>query len=161
MFTTKYNRNEVKFTSCGTPTRVTYRYSYDENGERQLIEDGVECTQDIIQLYKDVNDIDMLLTRYRNGDMTALNQTQGIYGDFKDVPKTLTEFYKSIDESNSEFNKLDTDIKEKFNNSPSEFFNKLITGEAAEIINTTIKERFKSDDNSNTDIKSSDNVSNT
>ena len=140
MFSTKYKLTEPTYSNSGDVKRMTYRYEYDENGERILVNDDFENTDDKIQLYRDVNNIDMLIARYANGDPTALNQTNGIYADFSDMPKSLSEIYERIDKANEEFNKLPTDVKEAFNNSPNEFYNRIVDGSAEEIIHSINKQ---------------------
>jgi hypothetical protein len=63
----------------------------------------------------------VLMKRYANGDVDALSQKQGFYGDFLDFPKTYAEALNHMNEMERQFMALPVETREKFGNSFTEF----------------------------------------
>ena len=87
-FKTQYDARDRVFTDPGSPEHITYAGHYDEKGRVVLEESGRENIYDFIQSHAESCDIHVLMKRYQNGDVDALSQKQGFYGDFLDFPKT-------------------------------------------------------------------------
>ena len=83
-FKTQYDARDRVFTDSGSPEHITYAGHYDEKGRVVLEEAGRENLYDYIQSYAESCDIHVLMKRYANGDVDALSQKQGFYGDFLD-----------------------------------------------------------------------------
>ena len=119
-FKTQYDARDRVFTDSGSPEHITYAGHYDEKGRVVLEEAGRENLYDYIQSYAESCDIHVLMKRYANGDVDALSQKQGFYGDFLD-PKTYAEALNHMNEMERQFMALPVETREKFGNSFTEF----------------------------------------
>lgn len=127
MFDTQFNRLGVsgEKTNPGSGMKDTYKMHVDDNGKRELKKSGEYNLYADIQSYKDSCSIDYILTRFVNGDETALSRVQGIYGDFTQMPTTMAELQQRVIDAEHLFNNLPLDIREQYNFSASEFFAQL------------------------------------
>ena len=80
-----------------------------------------------IQAHKESCDIQSILTRYANGDLTALSKTQGIYGDFTNVPTNLNELQTRVIDAERLFYTLPLEVREACEHNPSVFYNMIGT----------------------------------
>lgn len=122
---TSYSRRDKVYTCPGSPVQPTYELLYDEKGKRDLQEVGKINTYEMIQSHRSSCDLHVLLERYKNGDVAAvelLNRKQPMYGDFTDSPGTLAEYYQRIAQAENDFARLPVDVRAKFNFSASEYF---------------------------------------
>lgn len=120
-FKTQYDARDRIFSDPGSPEHITYAGHYDEKGRVVLEESGRENIYDFIQSHAESCDIHVLMKRYLNGDVDALSQKQGFYGDFLDFPKTYAEALNHMNEMERQFMALPPETREKFGNSFSEF----------------------------------------
>lgn len=120
-FKTQYDAHERVFTDPGSPEHITYAGHYDEKGRVVLEESGRENIYDFIQSHAESCDIHVLMKRYQNGDVEALSQKQGFYGDFLDFPKTYADALNHMNEMERQFMALPVETREKFGNSFTEF----------------------------------------
>lgn len=120
MFRTQYDRQRV---TCQPGSRIhkTYGGHYDEKGRIVLEEIGQVNLYDEIQSHKDSVDIHVLMKRYQNGDVDALSQRQGFFGDVLDFPTTYAEALNHMNEMERQFMSLPLEVREKFGHSFSEF----------------------------------------
>lgn len=93
-------RREPVFTAVGSKTRPLYKPVLNKSGDIELEEDGFENIYDEIQSYKDSVDINVIVQRYAHGDTYALQQRQGAYGDFVNVPRSYMEVLNGAIELN-------------------------------------------------------------
>ncbi len=126
-FDTQFNRLGVSGvkTTPGSGMKDTYKMHVDADGKRELKKSGEYNLYADIQSYKDSVSIDYILTRFVNGDETALSRVQGIYGDFTQMPTTMAELQQRVIDAEHLFNNLPLDIREQYNFSASEFFAQL------------------------------------
>lgn len=110
------------FTCAGDPIHKLYKPQVQKDGTIVLVNDGVENTDEIIQSYAESVDIDVVIARYMNGDLEALNRRVGQYGDFTGMPKTYAEMLQKQIDARNIFKSLRPDIREKFNNDENQFF---------------------------------------
>lgn len=120
-FKTQYDVRDRTFSDPGSPEHVIYAGHYDEKGRVVLEESGRENIYDFIQSHAESCDIHVLMKRYQNGDVDALSQKQGFYGDFLDFPKTYAEALNHMNEMERQFMALPVETREKFGNSFTEF----------------------------------------
>lgn len=120
-FKTQYDARDRFFSDPGSPEHITYAGHYDEKGRVVLEESGRENIYDFIQSHAESCDIHVLMKRYQNGDVAALSQKQGFYGDFLDFPKTYAEALNHMNEMERQFMALPVETREKFGNSFTEF----------------------------------------
>lgn len=120
-FKTQYDARDRIFSDPGSPEHITYAGHYDEKGRVVLEESGRENIYDFIQSHAESCDIHVLMKRFQNGDVDALSQKQGFYGDFLDFPKTYAEALNHMNEMERQFMALPVETREKFGNSFTEF----------------------------------------
>lgn len=112
-----------KIVSCpGCPIKEVYKPIVNRDGTITLVVDGHVNTDEEIQSYAESVDIDVIISRYMNGDIEALNKHIGTYGDFTQMPKTYAEVLQMQIDARNTFDSLPIEIKQKFNNDPNEFF---------------------------------------
>ena len=121
LFRTQYNR-EPQTSNPGDRFESTYGPKIDENGVIDLVETGKVDTYEEIQAWRESCDIQTILSKYVNGDASALNKNSPLFGDFTDCPTSLSDFYQRLLDAESAFNRLPVETRAQFNHSPSEFF---------------------------------------
>lgn len=147
MFQTQFDRlGERGVPSApGSGMKDTYKMNVDKDGKRELRKSGEYNLYAEIQSYKDSVSIDYILSRFVNGDETALSRAQGIYGDFTEMPTTQAELMQRVIDAENLFNQLPLDVREQYNFSASEFF--------AQLDSEKTKNIFKSSEKAEDDIK--------
>lgn len=121
MFRTQFDPHERVIENPGSPIRTIYSSRVAEDGNIELIESGTENIYDLIQSHKDSVDIHMILTRFVNGDESALSKTQGQYGDFTELPKSYAELLNAVIAGENYFNSLPLETRAKFDHSFEKF----------------------------------------
>lgn len=141
-FNTQFDRLGVRGTPSvpGSGMKDTYKMHVDEDGKRELRKSGEYNLYAEIQSYKDSVSIDYILSRFMNGDESALSRAQGIYGDFTEMPRTLAELQQRVIDAENLFNTLPLDIKEKYNFSASEFFAQLDSDKTKQIFDSGVED---------------------
>lgn len=115
-------RNAVN-TESGTGIEYEFGYVIDERtGVKSLEIIGETNVQESIDSHKEYCDIHNILKRYAEGDIEALNKTQGFYIDATELPTNYAELFSRVNEAQSFFDKLPANVKAEFNNSASEFW---------------------------------------
>lgn len=120
-FKNQFNGRKRIQCNVGSPVKIKYAGHYDEKGRVVVEEIGRENLYDSIQSHAESVDIHVLLKRFANGDASALSQRQGFFADVTEFPQTYAEALNHMMDMEREFNKLPTEIKEKFGNSFNEF----------------------------------------
>jgi phage internal scaffolding protein len=72
------------------------------------------------QQFKDDCDINKILKRYAQTGQAPAVFTQGMYGDFSDVP-SYQESCEIVIKAEQQFRSLPSEIRKRFNHSPEEF----------------------------------------
>lgn len=112
----------------GNPNHTVYSPQMEKDGSLTLVAIGEENTDEVIQSYYESTTLEVILAKFANGDMSALNKYQPIYMDVTQQPKTLAEALQKIINSHNAFDALPVDIKQKFDND----FNKWIASAGTE-----------------------------
>lgn len=116
-----YFKND-RFTCSGDPIHILYSPVVRDDGTVDLVESGKENTDEIIQSFAESCDLSVIIQRYLNGDIEALNQNVGMYGDFRDAPKTFAEALQLKIDAERMFDSLPVEYKQKFDNDANKFF---------------------------------------
>lgn len=106
----------------GNPIKPVYKPLVNKDGTITLVQEGFVNTDEEIQSYEDSVDIDVIVARYMNGDIDALNKHVGQYGDFTNMPKTYAEVLQMQIDAKNTFMSLPVEIRQKFDNDPNQFF---------------------------------------
>lgn len=114
---TRYNRPKTKPQNPGSKFKNKYHMELDKHGHKYLVQDEPENTYAIIQSHKEECNIEALVERAQHGDPDAVKRIQAQYTDMTKYPKNLAEAQNEIIKLHQEFDKLPTEIKQKFDNS--------------------------------------------
>lgn len=121
VFDTQYTPHNRFVANSGSPVKVLYGGKYDANGRVILEKKGEENLYDYIQSFRDSVDLNVILARFSNGDVEALNKAQGFYADVTDFPKTMADALNRINECEEMFKSLPLDVRQKFDCSFEQF----------------------------------------
>lgn len=114
-FDNLYRERKRVFSAPGSAEMPTYRPVIGDSGAIDLIQDGMINIYDQIQSHKDSCDVNLMIKRFENGDLTALGTPRDpVYMDVTDMPKTYAELYQKVIDAKNEFNALPLDLREKF-----------------------------------------------
>lgn len=117
-----YKNNRGRFiTSPGNRFNPTYSVVYDKNGVKDLEVSGRVDTYAEIQSFADSVDLNLILERFANGDVDAINRRTGQYLDLTGMPRNIHEVYQLIANATDYFEHLPTDFKSQYGNSVSQF----------------------------------------
>lgn len=109
-------------TESGKPEKPSFKMKVDTFGRRYLEEVGVINVYEEIQSHRESVDISYIMTRFANGDTSVLSKTQGVYGDFTNIPTSLNELQQRVMDAERLFYQQPLEIREKFEHNPSMFF---------------------------------------
>lgn len=115
-FNTQFTPHKRFYSNAGSPEKVLYTGHYNDDGSFDLIEKGKTNIYNEIQSHADSVDIHVILARYENGDVNALNQIQGSFGDFTGLPQNYAEMLNFLIDRKAEFMALSPETREKFGN---------------------------------------------
>ena len=116
-FRTMYDDFERVPSSSGNSEEIEYAPVFGDDGILSLEPVGVIDIRVEIDSYRESCDLNVILSRYANGDASALSATQGSYFDAVDMPRTYAEMLNIINTAESEFMKLPLNVRERFDNS--------------------------------------------
>lgn len=96
----------------------------------KLMPDGtIKLTEiDQIDIKAEINshastcDMAYILSRLRQGDVSVVNLTPGVYGDFTQFPKSYAEMLQLVQSGEEAFASLPLDVRTKFDNDVSKWF---------------------------------------
>lgn len=124
MFVTRYNARErdLPFANPGERFVKTYQPNMGSDGVLDLIEAEPFDLYESIQSHADSVDINLIISRFVNGDVSVLNRREPMYFDATDMPKTYAEMYQKVVDAHNYFEQLPLEVREKFGHSPETFF---------------------------------------
>lgn len=118
----------------GNPVKVLYSPKFASDGSMELVEAGKENLYDYIQSHKESVDINVILKRYAQGDVSALQRRQAMFGDFSDAPSNYAEALNSMIVAEQYFNSLPLETRAKFNHNFHTFLVSLDRPDFADMI---------------------------
>lgn len=116
MFKTQFDSRPRFYTSIGDPVVEVYTGRYDKNGDLQLVKTGTENLYDKIQAEAAACDMDNILRRFADGDITVLSQSQGVYADVAGAPMHFTDALNMVRSVEDSFNQMPAEEREKYDN---------------------------------------------
>ena len=140
MFFTRANHNEKerKETEAGKKVRLTFRWTYDDKGNKSLVQDEEIDRDAEIQSYLEETKIENIINRAAFDPSvvqklgTQLNDEEP--QDFTSMPSTLAEAQNMMIQAENTWNKLPREIKQKFDNDVDKFIAKFGTTEWADAL---------------------------
>ena len=119
-----YDEPIEQFSDAGNKTERVIKMS-DPNGSIYEIKESDEIIdiQAHINSFRDSCDINLLVARFKGGDISAININKSLSGgDISNIPQNVHELNDRIRSGNEIFESMPDDIKTKFNNA-SDFYN--------------------------------------
>lgn len=138
----RYFNNKI-FTNPGDPLHKIYQAKADDKGNIELVQTGVENTDDVIESYAASCDMAVIIKRIQNGEVDLLNARKGVYGDFTKVPSNFADVLQLQLDSNRLFDSMPSDIKAKFDNDANKFFAQAGTTDWYETISPVLSDDVK------------------
>ena len=120
-FSSLLSKKERHFSNPGSREANDYRVEINDKGHKTLKFIGTHDIYQDIQSYADECKIENIIARAAAGDPNSLNQRKGIYADITNTPTSLAEAQNMILRLSSDFEKLPTEIRSKFDNSKEKF----------------------------------------
>lgn len=109
------------YTNPGSPKKITYKLKVLPDGTTKLVEAGKENIQAYIQSFAESTDINTIMTRLANGDVSVLNKSVPQFGDFTGMPSTLAEFMQLEIDCKNLFDSLPIETKKLFDMDKNKF----------------------------------------
>lgn len=104
-------------TDPGSDIHIIYEGKLLENGQIRLIENGKESISKKINAEKMYTDINYIRSRLSMGDTSVVRPaSQIMYADLTKAPKTLADNLQIFINARSNFDRLDLETKNKFDN---------------------------------------------
>ena len=120
LYYSRNKRRERTFAPTGDGTEPKMEMKIDEYGHKELVQVGTSNLYEKIQLSADDCNIENILARAGQGDLTAFTGSK-IYADVTDAPKNLADAQRKIQTIQNEFNSLPIEVRAKYNHSVSEY----------------------------------------
>lgn len=114
MFRTQYLKHDRVHVPLGSRVKTLFSPSFDSVGRLSLVESGEANLYAEIQSHRDSVDINVLLSRYRNGDSDALTAVQGFYGDFTKAPTSFADALNCVIAARQYFDSLPVEARANF-----------------------------------------------
>lgn len=134
-----FNRTHYPATepSCaGGKTTAEYGLELDADGNEHLKIIGERPIYEIIQAAAEGANISSIITRWRAGDTSVLDQAAGVYGDFTNIPDNLAESHRAIISAQNYFNSLPLSEREKYGMNLNIFLNSFVDSLNNPIVNS-------------------------
>ena len=138
-FRTQFDERLRRSSVAGSRLHIVYVPEYDDDGVLGLKADGYVDTYDKIQSHADSVDINVILSRFANGEPDILTRYQTQYMDVTEMPKTLAGALNSVISAERDFNGLPVEVRAKFNHSFSEWLASAGSSDWAEKMGFEIK----------------------
>lgn len=139
MFKTQYDKRGRFYTPIGNPIVETFTGRYDKNGDLQLVKIGSENLYDKIQAEAAACDMDNILRRFANGDISVLSQSQGVYADVADAPMHFTDALNMVHAVEDAFNQMPADEREKYDNDWVKYGASLVNSSVEPAVEPTVE----------------------
>ena len=101
-------------TNPGSTTRIEYVTSLADDGSVVLTPGNEVSLDDEIQSHRESTDMNLILSRYMNGDTSVLTRVQGVYADVTSAPKNMHEALSMVLRAQEDFSMLPKDVRAKF-----------------------------------------------
>ena len=115
------SKNLDYISNCGERFLTSYEYDIID-GIKTLVPNGETDLQAEIDSFAELQDINNIIARFVNGDRSAINPNNGVYGDFSNVPTTYAELFSRVQHCKNVFDKMPVELREKFDNSYEKFW---------------------------------------
>lgn len=155
-FKSAWDRGKTTYAELGSETAPVYEYRIDKKtGKKCWKQVGETNLYEKIQASLEGTKLENIIKRATQGDLSVLNQIEGSYIDISELPTNMIDLQNLIYKCKGEFEKLDPEIREKFDNSVEKYVSLYGSEEWAdylgfrkktEEIKEEIKEEVKADE---------------
>lgn len=121
-------------TNPGSPYEWTWKEEYDEKGVCTVVHDKQKNLQEEIQSHADSVNLEVLISRYENGDFTALNQKEPSFADIIEVPNSYADVMNMRAQTKRYFYDLPIEVRREFNFDFDQFAAQLGTEDCSNIL---------------------------
>lgn len=104
----------VKKSPSGGKTCPEFGLQFDIDGNEHLVVIGERPIYEIIQASAEGACIANVISRWRAGDTSVLERSEGFYGDFTDFPENLADCHQAVIKAQNIFNSLPLETREKY-----------------------------------------------
>lgn len=116
-FGLKYaDRKALRCSPTGEKIQMEHTPHMGLDGKRKLILDDPKPIYEMIQAHREETEIERIVKRAMQGDLSVLNAITGQYIDVSGAPNSLAEAQQVIINAKRDFEKLDPEIRQKFDN---------------------------------------------
>lgn len=116
-FNTKYKPNvKGRQTPTGNKVQMEHTPHMGLDGRRKLVKDNPKPIYEMIQASREQCEIERIVKRAMQGDISVLNAMEGQYIDITGAPQSLAHAQQIIINAKNDFEKLDPETKKKFEN---------------------------------------------
>lgn len=102
--------------NSGDRDRIVYSAKISPNGVIEVVPTGKEDFQSYIESFRSQTDMAYILKQLSLGNNAVLNQSSPSYGDYTQMPRSLSEAMQMQIDAERDFYKLPVDTRQKFNN---------------------------------------------
>ena len=114
-------RKSTKTSPTGDKIQMEHTPHMGLDGRRKLIKDNPKPIYEMIQASREQTEIERIVKRALQGDMSVLNAMEGQYIDITGAPTSLAQAQQIIINAKYQFEALDAETKKKFDNNAEVF----------------------------------------
>lgn len=115
-YITKYAEKVKTSSPTGEKVQIEHTPHMGLDGRRKLLKDNPKPIYEMIQAHREQCEIERIVKRAMEGDMSVLNAIEGQYLDITGAPSSLAQAQQIIINAKRDFDALDPETKKKFEN---------------------------------------------
>lgn len=137
------SQDSKKYTNPGSPIKIVGEAKMDKHNNLEIVKKGEESLYNYIQSFADSADINVIMTKFLNGDREVLLQRAGAYLDISSLPKSFQELVDIRLAAENVYDTLPVEVKEQFGNNVNNFISTMGSENWIKIMNTSQADIFK------------------
>lgn len=98
----------------GTEFEIRYKSIVNDDGTITLEEEGKINIKEYINSFAESTDMAYIMKRLQLGDISVLEQSKGVFGDFTEMPTTMMEAQQRILDGQAAFMQLPIDVRNAY-----------------------------------------------
>lgn len=120
-FPTRYSEKKPVCSNPGERFKQEYQLRINEKGTEELVPTGKTDIQAFIDSHYETVDMNVILQRLENGDLSVLDDTRAFYADVSEIPGSMFEIMNLNRQGKEIFDKLPLDLKQVYGNDYLQF----------------------------------------
>lgn len=116
-------RRAVLPVPVGTGVISKFSEVMKEDGTKGLVVTGKTNVYEKIQACVPACNVNNIVRRFEMGDVSVIQRSEGVFGDFSNVPNNIIDLHNTIKKFEDNFNQLPAEVRAEFGNSPFVFMN--------------------------------------